>query len=391
MSIELKKISRATFSPFRQLPLTMLRLINCGLRRLSVDIFEDLSRLQELDLSQNAISSLPNDIFVPLTKLHQLNLSGSKLKVISDELLQPLRYLRNLYIGENRDMNVRFGDEFLNMTQLERLTLNGNKLMSLNNDTFRNLRQPPLNMVDMSSCSIRTISTGSFRPLRNITTLHMDTNHFNASVLHDAFYGLQGSPLHNLSISRVNLRDYSTILFEGLNDNKLTLLTLKDCHITTIKRGVFHNLSKVTVLDLGDNGIKSIEEHSFQDLPRLSVLFLEKNNFDEMSSAAQLGISHGLSRLLLASNSIKAIKQDSLFGYDNLTSLTLDDNSIRTISGIAFAPISHLKVLSLRANKISHTRSGTFDTLPNLQVLVLQHNDITIEDPSLFQVCIVYC
>ncbi|KAK2188498.1 hypothetical protein NP493_130g00006 [Ridgeia piscesae] len=69
-----------------------------------------------------------------------------------------------------------------------------------------------------------------------------------------------------------------------------------------------------------------------------------------MSSAAQLGISPGLSRLLLASNSIKAIKQDSLFGYDNLTSLTLDDNSIRTISGIAFAPIPHLKVL----NCVSH-------------------------------------
>ena len=391
MSIELKNISRATFSPFRRISLTKLRLINCGLRRLNVDIFEDLSRLQELDLSQNAIASLPNDIFVPLTKLHQLNLSGNKLKVVSDELLQPLRYLRNLYIGKNRDMNVMFGEEFLNMTQLQMLTINGNKLMSLNNDTFRHLRHSPLNMVDMSSCSIRTISKGSFRPLRNITTLHLGTNHFNASVLHDAFYGLQGSPLHNLSISHVNLRDYSTTLFEGLNNNKITLLTLKDCHITTIKRGVFRNLSNVTVLDLSDNGIKSIEENSFQDLPRLSVLDLGKNNLVEMSSAAQLGISPGLSRLRLASNSIKVIKQDSLFGYGNLTSLNLDDNSIRTISGTAFASTPHLKGLSLRANKISHIRSGTFDALTNLQVLDLQHNDITTEDPSLFQVCVVYC
>ena len=391
MSIELKKISRATFSPFRRLPLTVLRLINCGLRRLSVDIFEDISRLKELDLSQNAIASLPNDIFVPLTKLHQLNLSGNKLKVVSDKLLQPLRYLGNMYIGGNRDMNVMFGEEFLNMTQLKRLMLNGNKLMSLNNDTFRHLRHSPLNMVDMSSCSIRTISKGSFRPLRNIITLHLGTNPINASVLHDAFYGLQGSPLHNLSISRVHLRDYSTTLFEGLNDNKITHLTLKDCHITTIKRGVFHNLSNVTVLDLSYNGIKSIEEHSFQDLPRLSVLYLGKNNLVEMSSAAQLGISPGLSRLHLESNSIKVILQDALLGYDNLTLLSLFDNSIRTISETAFAPTPHLKVLSVSANKISHIRSGTFDTLPNLQVLSLQHNDITTEDPSLFQVCVVYC
>ena len=95
-------------------------------------------------------------------------------------------------------------------------------------------------------------------------------------------------------------------------------------------------------------------------------------------------------RLQLESNSIKVIHQDSLFGYDNLTSLTLDDNSIRTITQIAFAPVPYLKVLSLRANKISHIRSGTFDTLPNLQVLILQHNDIITEEPSLFQVCIVY-
>ena len=391
VSIELKNISRATFSPFRRLSLATLWLIKCGLRRLNVDLFEDLSRLHVLDLSQNAITYLPNDIFVPLTKLHLLNLNRNKLKVISDEVLQSLRHLTNLYIGDNRGMNIKLGAEFLNMTRLEWLVLHGSKLMSLNNDTFRHLRHSPLNTVDMSSCSIQTISKGAFRPLRNITTLNLGTNHINGSVLHDAFCGLQGSPLQRLTISHVDLHDFPTTLFEELKDNKITSVLLKDSQIKAIKRGVFHNLSNVTVLDLSDNKIKSIEAHSFQDLPRLFFLDLGNNKIDEMSSASRLGISPGLSRLRLASNVIKVIEQYSLIGYDNLTSLQLEDNSIRTISGTAFAPTTHLKLLSLRGNKLRHIRSGTFNTLPNLQSLNLQHNDIIIEDPSLFQVCVVYC
>ena len=140
--VELSNISRATFHPFRNF-LTVLCLIHCGLRRVHVDMFKDLSKLAVLDLSKNAITSLPSNIFAPLTHLAKLNINGNKLKIISGELLRPLRYLTQLNIGSNSQVNVTFGEEFLNMTRLQQLALSGITLPSLNNNTFRNLRNSP--------------------------------------------------------------------------------------------------------------------------------------------------------------------------------------------------------------------------------------------------------
>ena len=214
-SVQHTNISRATFYPFRG-SLTTLHLFKCGLRRLHVDMFNDLSQLIMLDLTQNEITDLPSDIFASLTRLTQLDIAGNKLKVISAALLRPLRSLTHLNVGHNTHVNITFGEEFLNMTRLQQIVLTGIKLTSLNNDTFRYLRNSPLVDVNMASCSLRTISKGAFLPLRNLTMLSLDFNPLNASVLHDVFYGLQGAPLHGLHMSSTKLRAFSPTLFEGL-------------------------------------------------------------------------------------------------------------------------------------------------------------------------------
>ena len=384
-SMELRNITRATFHPLRA-SLTQLSLINCGLRRLHVDLLYDLSRLVLLDLGQNAISSLPNNIFAQLTQLDQLNIAGNKLKVISGELLRPLRYLTQLNIGFNPFVNVTLGEEFLNMTLLRHLILSGIKMMSLNNDTFRHLRHSPIVVLDMSACSLRTISNGAFRFMRSLSVLSLDNNPLNSSVLHDALYGLQGAPLRELRLSNAKLRDFSTTSFDGLNDSDITTVVLKASHIAGIKRGVFRNLQKVTKLDLSANNINVIEDHSFEDLVRLSHLILEKNKIVVIRSAEQLSISSGLSWLSMKGNSIKKISQESLLGYGNLTTLYMSCNNIRSISANAFVPTPNLRLLDLSDNKIPNFRPGTFDSLPDLRELNLCRNVILIHDPSLFQV-----
>ncbi|KAI0217536.1 hypothetical protein LSAT2_030694 [Lamellibrachia satsuma] len=383
-SMELRNISRATFHPLRA-SLTQLGLIKCGLRRLHVDLFNDLSRLVLLDLGKNAISSLPNNIFAHLTHLDQLNIASNKLKVISGELLRPLRFLTQLNIGFNPFVNVTLGEEFLSMTLLRHLILNGIKMMSLNNDTFRHLRHSPIVVLDMSTCSLRTISNGAFRLMRSLSVLSLDNNPLNSSVLHDALYGLQGAPLSELRLSNAKLRDFSTTSFDGLNDSDITTVVLKASHIAVIKRGVFRNLQKVTKLDLSANNISVIEDHSFEDLVRLSHLILDKNEIVVIRSAEQLSISSGLSWLSMKGNSIKKISQKSLLGYSNLTTLCMSCNNIRSISANAFVPTPNLRSLDLSGNKIPNFRPGTFDSLPDLRELNLYSNVILIHDPSLFQ------
>ena len=381
--MELRNLSRATFHPLRA-SLTQLRLISCGLRRLQVDLFNNLSRLVLLDLSRNAISSLQSNIFAPLIQLAQLNIAENKLKVISGELLRPLRYLTQLNIGFNPFVNVTLGEEFLNMTRLRHFTLENVKLRSLNNDTFRHLRHSPIVDIDMSACSLRTISNGAFRPLRNLTVLSLDHNPLSGSVLHDAFYGLRGSPLRELHLGDVNLATFSPILFEGLNDSDITTVVLTGSHIASIKRGVFRNLRNVVKLVLRANKIKIIEDQSFEDLIMLSHLNLDKNSIDVMRSARRLGISPGLSALSMKGNLIKKIH---LLGYNNLTSLNLTRNSIRVIVADAFVQTPRIKMLDLSENKIRFIQPGAFDPLPYLRKLLLNRNFIQINDTSLFQVC----
>ena len=217
--------------------------------------------------------------------------------------------------------------------------------------------------------------------------LSLDFNPLNSTVLHDAFYGLQGTPLRELRLSNVNLRDLSQPLFEGMNENNITTLYLRNSLITTIKRGVFRNMGKLNNLVLSDSKITIIEDHSFEDLVSLSNLNLDNNNIVELPSAKRLGITPGLLLLSMRHNSIKEINQESLLGYDNLTALLLGGNNIGTISANAFAPTPRLKVLDLFNNKIMYIRSGTFDTLPDLRKLLLYCNFIQIDNPSLFQVC----
>ena len=384
--MENSNISSATFYPFRA-SLTEVRVIHCGLRRLHVDMFKDMSRLLLLDLSQNAISSLPNNIFAPLTHLSQLSIAENKLNVISGELLQPLRYLAQLNIGFNSFANVTLGEECLNMTRLQQLVLSGINLTSLNNDTFRHLRQSPLIEVDMSNCRLRAISNGAFRQLRNLTVLTLNNNALNNSVLRDAFYGLQGSPLRELRLSGVHLHDLSPTLFDGLNDCNITTLTFKSSNIPAIKRGVFRNLRKLTKLDLSGNKIGVFEDNSFEDLETLSRLDLDRNRIVELRSAKRLGISPGLSVLSVIRNAIVYINEDSLLGYDNLTALLLGGNNIRKISVNAFTHTPCLTMLDLSDNKIEYIQPGTFDSLPDLHECLLYRNVIQIREPTLFQVC----
>ena len=358
-SVQQNNISRATFYPFRG-SLTELHLINCGLRRLHVDMFNDLSKLIVLDLTQNEITDLPYDIFASLTRLIQLDIAGNKLKVISAALLRPMRSLLRLNIGHNTNMNITFGEEFLNMTRLQQIVLNGIKLTSLNNDTFRHLRNSPLVEVDMSGCSLRTISRGALLPLRKVTILSLDYNPLNASVLHDAFYGLHGAPLHELRLSNTDVRVFSPTLFEGLRDNNIKIARFVNSQISAIKRGSLHNLRTISQLDLTANKITTMDDNSFADLVMLSRLVLDKNSIVDMPSAKRLGISPGLTTLSLTRNSIKAINQESLRGYDNLTSLVLVGNSIRTISHNAFDPTPRLEILNLNDNRIHYIPPGTF-------------------------------
>ena len=271
----LVSISGATFRSFR-IFLEELHIIECELRTLDVDTFRDFSKLTGLSLKYNSITYLPDTIFTSLTRLTYLDISENNLKVISDTLLGPLRNLEYLSIP----MNFTIGETFRNMTRLRQIDFSEGAMQSLNNDTFHHLRHCPVTDISFYECDLLRISKDAFQPLRNIKSLSFYMNHnflnLTGSVLQDAFYGLNGSPLLTLDLALVNLRDYSTRLFEGLNENNITSLKITNSRITVIKKGLFRNLSTVSRLDLSDNLINEFEDDSFKDLVMLSTLSIDR-------------------------------------------------------------------------------------------------------------------
>ena len=262
---------RATFRPFR-FSLTKLYINDCGLRSLDADTFKDFTKLTVLSLRNNSITDLPDTIFTSLTRLTTLDISENELTVISDTVLRPLRKLEYLSFSDH----LNFGEECLNMTRLRHIEFYDGTIQSLNNDTFRYLRQCPITNLRFCLCDIYKISKDTFLPLRNITSLSFVDMYLSTSYLQNVFYGLNGSPLRRLCLSSLDLRNYSTAFFEGLNENNITNLVMNSSEITVIKKGLFRNLGTVSRLDLSDNLINELEDDSFKDLVKLSTLIIDK-------------------------------------------------------------------------------------------------------------------
>ena len=274
--MEQHNISDATFRPFR-FSLTKLYVNKCGLRNLDGDTFKDFSKLTMLSLKDNSITHLPDTIFTSLTRLTYLDISSNNMSVISDTLLRPLRNLEYLFFGGRRKNNLVFGEEFLNMTRLRKIAFYDGPIQSLDNDTFRHLCHCPITDISLFYCDIWRISKDAFQTLRNIESLSFYMNGFiTGPVLHDAFYGLNGSPLRRLYLSFINLSVYTTDIFEGLNVTNITNLVMNASQITVIKKGLFRNLGTVSKLDLSLNNINRLEDDSFKELVKLSTLIIDK-------------------------------------------------------------------------------------------------------------------
>ncbi|XP_067000425.1 leucine-rich repeat-containing protein 24 [Anabrus simplex] len=127
-----------TKDAFRSVGLINLQRIfmrGAGVREVHRDAFRDLRILVEVDLADNAISSIHPDTFTGNDRLRVLLLNGNPLTELRDSQFPPLPHLRTL---ELQDCQLRriHKDAFLNLAALESLNLKGNQLRQLSEQVF---------------------------------------------------------------------------------------------------------------------------------------------------------------------------------------------------------------------------------------------------------------
>ncbi|PNF15333.1 hypothetical protein B7P43_G00931 [Cryptotermes secundus] len=127
-----------TKDAFRSVGLINLQRIfmrGTGVREIHRDAFRDLRILVEVDLSDNAVSSIHPDTFMGNDRLRVLYLNGNPLTELRERQFPSLPHLRTLDLQDCQLKHIHT-DAFVHVSMLESLNLKGNQLRHLSEKVF---------------------------------------------------------------------------------------------------------------------------------------------------------------------------------------------------------------------------------------------------------------
>ncbi|XP_075269172.1 toll-like receptor 5 isoform X2 [Opisthocomus hoazin] len=441
------RILRLDLDAFVGLPsLTVLRLFQnyLGDSILEEHYFQDLSSLEELDLSGNEITKLqPHPLFYNLTVLKTVNLKFNKISNLCESDLTSFRGKHFLFFSLSSN-NLYKTDEmawakcpnpFRNMTfnSLD-LSENGwstekvqyfcraikgtlisslifsshtmgsgfgfNNLKNPDNDTFAGLARSDLRLLDISHGYIFSLNSLIFQSLGNLELLNLFENKIN-QIQRQAFFGLGNLKILNLSSNLLGeLYDYT---FEGLHS--VMYIDLQKNHIGMIGEKSFSNLVSLKIIDLRDNAIKKLPS-----FPHLTSAFLGDNKLMsvvgttiaathlelERNWLANLGDLYILFQvpdvqyIFLKQNRLSyCVKRDSVIENNQLIYMDLGENMLqlvweRDLCLDVFGALSKLQVLHLNNNYLTALPQEIFQGLISLKRLNLASNLLSHLSPGLF-------
>ncbi|XP_076357721.1 uncharacterized protein LOC143250700 [Tachypleus tridentatus] len=239
-------------------------------------IFQNLTELRLLDLSNNKFRTLFNGVFRGLYKLETLVVTNGHLKFIDEHVFDGMSNLKHLNLRENsiHSLSVEW---FYDMMNLETLELDNNEIYYLNSGTFTALNN--LRHLSLSHNRIRGISEEAFHGLRNLKTLLL--NHNNISEV-------PTTALQSMKHLNVLFLDANPV--PKLLTDDFTLLSVKEISLSNtstlqmIDRGSFRDLNNLEKVYLHNNpSLQFVDPHAFINVPKLRVLMLHKNNLSVLS------------------------------------------------------------------------------------------------------------
>ncbi|XP_043936738.1 toll-like receptor 13 [Protopterus annectens] len=381
--------------------LTNLNLLNMSYNQISYltsGVFNGLVSLNVLILEQNLLASIGNDIFKQSGNLVLLNLRSNKLasfgtvvqSVAHLEKLKELDLCNNALTSLNHSLTISLPNS------LTKIHLCNNLLNDVDcrENFFENVR-----VLDLSYNNITNGSSLGYINLRNVTLLQIRKNNL------DVFQFLNVSKIKPQSVDYSGLGLYSsenvTQVCQYIKHQPIKKLSLQHNDISNLRRNMLSHCSQISSLDLSHNIIKRIHCLEFlEQNTELEDLIIEHNRLNTLKTCNNtrrlsklVNISLSFNRILsvqnnafsyapylkllqLNINNIAFLNKQAFSGLDYLSLLRLDNNLITDLFSTSFAKLSHLKILNLRNNRISIIFSQTFKDLRNLQTLDLGGNKI---------------
>ncbi|XP_076215452.1 leucine-rich alpha-2-glycoprotein [Aptenodytes patagonicus] len=161
-------------------PVSTLRVLDLTdnlLADLPAGIFTGTGHLQHLVLQGNLLQALQPAWFQHLPQLHWLNLAANALAEVPPAVFHPLHSLRSLDLSRNRLASLAPG-ALAGLRALQRLDLEGNRLGTLPPTTF--VPVPALRFLFLQGNELRALPAGIFVPLRHLRVLDLAHNRLRA-------------------------------------------------------------------------------------------------------------------------------------------------------------------------------------------------------------------
>ncbi|XP_058054090.1 insulin-like growth factor-binding protein complex acid labile subunit [Anopheles bellator] len=253
------------------------------------------NKLELLDLSLNRIEALGSRNFDTQEHLRALNLSGNAIATIPKDALRGLKRLQTLRLGNNR-------------------------IETLHPAAFHDLRN--LIELDLTGNALTSLEPGTLRHLYSLEVLSFQNNQL-----------LEVPYERNLEhLGRLQLLDLSVNLLEYIgNDSFVGLRELRTLRLggnilTELDVGAFHGLTGLKALDVVDNNFTVVPTLQLSKLCNLTYLSLSGNYFTALPPVAFLNLVQLQQLHLDRLDRLERIDVRAFVDNANLRILTLDDN-----------------------------------------------------------------
>lgn len=363
-----------------------LSLNHNSITKLDEDLCEVLPLLETLRLERNEIHLLKKEQLSRCTSLTLLNMASNRLK-LKGEPFSGLQKLKFLDVSLNKLQSAKLGSE-PQLPSLMSLSLGSNDFTELKREDFSFLNQSSsLQVLNLSSTSLKALESGCFDPILGLHTLILDQSNIGTLVISKVCSELSHTAIDALSLRKMKLITLTNATFKGLEETNLTFLDLSSNNLTKIEEGSFKWLPGLKTLILSDNNIKHLTKGTFQGLKELKKLQLTKALVKTRSSSVPIIDEFSfqplsaLESLLLQRTSVREITENTFTGLTSLTELDMSWSSFASLKQInkkTFLSLSDspLLRLNLAGTAIGHLDPGSFSVLKNLTFLFLDHNFI---------------
>nr|WHT11148.1 toll like receptor 22 [Oostethus manadensis] len=381
--------------------LTQLQIRNNNLKLVDSGLLRLCSSVTELDLAQNLIQGISDDSFRAIQGLKSLSLSRNKLPLVPPAIRNLTRLLE-LDLSSNNITSLGCHD-FAGLGKLRVLSLYQNFITTVKQCVFKDLRR--LQVLKIQTNQITRLNDAFKRYLPNLRQLLLDRNKLT-TIEGGEFEGLQS--LQNLSLHGNQINKLKNGCFRGLTMLTDILLQSNDIRESEINQDVFNDLVNLRRLVLLDNHIKyntsaALPKPPFSRLSRLETLamagqhsrakyYLPRNFLQGLTNLlvfdtrnVQLLSLHRdmfmptplLQKLDISANELTDVSPHLFNPIRNLRRLYISRTSLQSLDFLKEANLTKLEFLQARRNQYSVITKEQLDSLPALVYLDLQGNSFT--------------